>query len=325
MLNKLCLAFVGALTVLPQLAVAGDNLASRCVDVSVPKHAITARNGKWIELTPEQWQFLRGIYAMNPGDARRPALWRQGRAGAGRGQQRRAGVLHRRRQGLHADAGPARTAGDDARRRDGDDQSRRERAVTGSGRFARGVPVSRDPAGAVGAPCSPVPPARAGSSIARARLGKASILLGSAIAATKWSWKRGSIAVSIFSTRRTTSSISLRAARLSKQIRAPVPAALPAAATLAEIAIGDEAERHRIGHIDMAAERAGQRHPIGRRGAIALEQQFGAGVERGLGELDGAHVGLVDLQARRAVMQHIGESAADRLDARRFLRRARRR
>ena len=30
------------------------------------KHAIEARNGKWIQLTPEQWEFLRGIYAMNP-------------------------------------------------------------------------------------------------------------------------------------------------------------------------------------------------------------------------------------------------------------------
>jgi len=66
MLNKLCLAFAGALTVLPQIALAGDNFTSKCVDVSVPKQAIAARNGKWIELTPEQWQFLRGIYAMNP-------------------------------------------------------------------------------------------------------------------------------------------------------------------------------------------------------------------------------------------------------------------
>src|SRR5450631_277351 len=66
MLNKACLALVGALTVLPQMAFAADNFTSRCVDVSVPKGAIAARNGKWIELTPEQWQFLRGIYAMNP-------------------------------------------------------------------------------------------------------------------------------------------------------------------------------------------------------------------------------------------------------------------
>jgi hypothetical protein len=65
-LNKLGLIFVGALIVLPQVAFAGDNSASRCVDISVPKSVITARNGKWIELTPEQWQFMRGIYAMNP-------------------------------------------------------------------------------------------------------------------------------------------------------------------------------------------------------------------------------------------------------------------
>jgi hypothetical protein len=40
--------------------------SSLCVDVSVPKGAIAAHDGKWIELTPEQWQFMRGIYAMNP-------------------------------------------------------------------------------------------------------------------------------------------------------------------------------------------------------------------------------------------------------------------
>jgi hypothetical protein len=33
---------------------------------STPKHAAEARHGKWIELTSDQWQFLRGIYAMNP-------------------------------------------------------------------------------------------------------------------------------------------------------------------------------------------------------------------------------------------------------------------
>jgi hypothetical protein len=65
MVNKACLALVGVLTFLPQLALA-DSAASRCVDVSLPKDAITARNGKWIELTAQQWQFLRGIYAMNP-------------------------------------------------------------------------------------------------------------------------------------------------------------------------------------------------------------------------------------------------------------------
>lgn len=65
MLNKVCLAFVGAMMVAPQMAIAAD-ISSRCVDIAVPKDAIAARNGKWIELTPEQWQFLRGIYVVNP-------------------------------------------------------------------------------------------------------------------------------------------------------------------------------------------------------------------------------------------------------------------
>ncbi len=66
MLTKLTLAFVAAAAVLPQMAFAAENSSSLCTDISVPKNAIIARNGKWIELTQDQWQFLRGIYAMNP-------------------------------------------------------------------------------------------------------------------------------------------------------------------------------------------------------------------------------------------------------------------
>jgi hypothetical protein len=54
------------LVVLPQWAFAGDSFAAHCVDLTVPKHAVAERNGRWIELTSDQWQFLRGIYAMNP-------------------------------------------------------------------------------------------------------------------------------------------------------------------------------------------------------------------------------------------------------------------
>jgi hypothetical protein len=64
MVTKRVLALAGALMVLPALAHAAD--AAKCVDISVSKKAVEARNGKWIELTPDQWQFLRGIYAMNP-------------------------------------------------------------------------------------------------------------------------------------------------------------------------------------------------------------------------------------------------------------------
>jgi hypothetical protein len=66
MLNKYSLALAAVLTALPQMVLAEDDAAGRCVDVSVPKQVIESRNGKWIELTPEQWEFLRGIYAMNP-------------------------------------------------------------------------------------------------------------------------------------------------------------------------------------------------------------------------------------------------------------------
>jgi hypothetical protein len=64
MLNRYSLALAATLATLPQLAFAVEN--DRCVDVAVPKKAIEAHNGKWIQLTPEQWEFLRGIYAMNP-------------------------------------------------------------------------------------------------------------------------------------------------------------------------------------------------------------------------------------------------------------------
>ncbi len=65
MLSNRALALAVGLAVLPQMVHAGEG-AARCVDASAPKHAAEARHGKWIELTSDQWQFLRGIYAMNP-------------------------------------------------------------------------------------------------------------------------------------------------------------------------------------------------------------------------------------------------------------------
>jgi hypothetical protein len=65
MLNKRSLALAVAVAALPQFALAAETTA-QCVDISVPKKAIEAHNGKWIELTGDQWEFLRGIYAMNP-------------------------------------------------------------------------------------------------------------------------------------------------------------------------------------------------------------------------------------------------------------------
>src|ERR1700748_1174778 len=65
MLSKRALGLAVGLAVLPQMVHAGESDA-RCVDAAVPRRAAEARHGKWIELTSDQWQCLRGIYAMNP-------------------------------------------------------------------------------------------------------------------------------------------------------------------------------------------------------------------------------------------------------------------
>jgi hypothetical protein len=60
------LALLCALVAVPQAAFASESRPPLCVDASVPRSAISERNGRWIELTSEQWQFLRGVYVMNP-------------------------------------------------------------------------------------------------------------------------------------------------------------------------------------------------------------------------------------------------------------------
>ena len=64
MLSNRAPALAVVLAVLPQTVDAAER-AAHCVDASAPKHAAEANHGKWIELTSDQWQFLRGIYAMN--------------------------------------------------------------------------------------------------------------------------------------------------------------------------------------------------------------------------------------------------------------------
>jgi hypothetical protein len=59
------LLIVGAPALLRQIAV-GPELANRCVDLPTVRAATTGEANKLIELTSDQWQFLRGIYAMNP-------------------------------------------------------------------------------------------------------------------------------------------------------------------------------------------------------------------------------------------------------------------
>jgi hypothetical protein len=69
MLVKLILGVAGALWALPPNACASENVTSSCVDVSVPRNAVIARNGQWIELTSKQWQFLRSVLRFEPADA----------------------------------------------------------------------------------------------------------------------------------------------------------------------------------------------------------------------------------------------------------------
>lgn len=40
--------------------------AGLCIDAAGPKGAIVAHGGKWTEMTPGQWQFLRGVFVLNP-------------------------------------------------------------------------------------------------------------------------------------------------------------------------------------------------------------------------------------------------------------------
>jgi hypothetical protein len=58
--------FVIGAGVLPAKIDVGAEIASRSVDAATVRAAINGQDGKPIEITPDQWQFLRGVYAMNP-------------------------------------------------------------------------------------------------------------------------------------------------------------------------------------------------------------------------------------------------------------------
>ena len=103
------------------------------------------------------------------------------------------------------------------------------------------------------------------------------------------------MAVSIFSTLRTSSSIFVREPLSSSAMRAPVPAALPAEATCGQIAVRNHPEQHRVLDVDVTAERAGQPDPIDVIGSHVLHQQLDTRVQRRLRELNGTHIVLGDL------------------------------
>jgi hypothetical protein len=52
--------------IMPTFGFADSVGPSGCIDANVPKSSVAEHGGAWTILTPGQWQFLRGIYAMNP-------------------------------------------------------------------------------------------------------------------------------------------------------------------------------------------------------------------------------------------------------------------
>ncbi|HEY3621714.1 MAG TPA: hypothetical protein VGL12_04840 [Roseiarcus sp.] len=67
MSNGKRLALLIGLVAFSQGARAAGDAPLMCVDVSAPKAVVAARHGSWTELSDAQWQFLRGVYVMNPG------------------------------------------------------------------------------------------------------------------------------------------------------------------------------------------------------------------------------------------------------------------
>ena len=131
--------------------------------------------------------------------------------------------------------------------------------------------------------------------------------------ATKCSWKRGSMAVSILDDRAGDAG-DLGAGRGGQQ--GPHRARARGVADRAHPvgrAVGDEAEHERVERVDVAAERAGEPDRVDvvqRCQPGVVHQQPHAGVQRGLGELDRAHVVLGDAQLGSTVarlVQHVGE------------------
>ena len=89
-----------------------------------------------------------------------------------------------------------------------------------------------------------------------------SLLCGIAMASTKCAWKRGSVAVSTFSMRaHDLLDLAPRGGVQERDARAGA-GGVAGRGDLLEVAIGDQAEHHRVGHVDVAAEGAGEPDPL---------------------------------------------------------------
>jgi hypothetical protein len=65
MSSRRFLLVVDAPALPPQIEV-GPEFANRWVDLATLRATTAGQDSKLIELTSDQWQFLRGVYAMNP-------------------------------------------------------------------------------------------------------------------------------------------------------------------------------------------------------------------------------------------------------------------
>jgi hypothetical protein len=97
----------------------------------------------------------------------------------------------------------------------------------------------------------------------------------------------------------------------------PGAGGVPHRCHLVGCAVGDEAEDRGPHGVDVAAEGTGQGDPVHAVDPEVVHQQPDAGVERGLGELDGADVVLGDEDPRAvgALVEQVGEGAPVGLDA----------
>lgn len=59
-----CTVLVGAWVVRARAAESAPKPS--CTAIDGPKRAIQAKHGRWITVTTDQWEFLRGIYAGSP-------------------------------------------------------------------------------------------------------------------------------------------------------------------------------------------------------------------------------------------------------------------
>ena len=87
---------------------------------------------------------------------------------------------------------------------------------------------------------------------------------------------------------------------------------------MVEIALGNQAQHHRVLHIDMRTECARQPDPINLVSAEMLHEQFRAGMQRSLRQLNRTYVVLRDVNRRIAVVQDIGTGTSILDDACRF-------